>query len=190
MRTRVPPGRGARHPDGHRPGGGRAGNVAPEDDPERRAYPIVTDLATFAELVPLDHGLCVINTLRGDGSIQSSVVNAGVLEHPLRGGQVVGLVATGGSRKLHNLRAEPRTTIVARAGWRWATVEGHAEIIGPDDPHPDVDSEALRLVLRDIFRAAGGTHDDWDTYDRAMAEQQRAAVLIVPRRAYTNPQSS
>jgi hypothetical protein len=37
----------------------------------------VTDLA---ELVPLDHGLCVVNTLRGDGSIQSSVVNAGVLE--------------------------------------------------------------------------------------------------------------
>lgn len=38
--------------------------------------------------------------------------------------QVVGLVATGGSGKLHNLRAEPRATIVARAGWRWATVEG------------------------------------------------------------------
>lgn len=158
--------------------------------PERKAYPIVTDLAAFAELVPLDHGLCVINTVRGDGSVQSSVVNAGVLEHPLRGGQVVGLVATGGSRKLHNLRAEPRVTIVARAGWRWATVEGDAEIIGPDDPHPDVDGDALRLLLRDIFRAAGGTHDDWDAYDRVMAEQRRAAVLIAPRRIYTNPQTS
>jgi PPOX class probable F420-dependent enzyme len=157
--------------------------------PGEKGYPIVTDLAAFAELVPLDHGLCVINTLRGDGSVQSSVVNAGVLEHPLRGGQIVGLVATGGSRKLHNLRAEPRATIVARAGWRWATVEGDAEIIGPDDPHPDVDSEALRLLLQDIFRAAGGTHDDWDTYDRVMAEERRAAVLIAPRRAYTNPQT-
>jgi PPOX class probable F420-dependent enzyme len=149
----------------------------------------MTELAAFAELVPLDHGLCVVSTLRGDGSAQSSVVNAGVLEHPLQGGQVVGLVATGGSRKLHNLRADPRATIVARAGWRWATVEGDAGIIGPDDPHPAVDSEALRLLLRDIFRAAGGTHDDWDTYDRAMAEQRRAAVLITPRRLYTNPQS-
>jgi hypothetical protein len=62
--------------------------------------------------------------------------------------------------------------------------------VGPDDPHPDVDSEALRLLLRTIFRAAGGTHDDWDTYDRVMAEQRRAAVLITPRRVYTNPQTS
>ena len=150
----------------------------------------MADLATFAGLVPLDHGLCVISTVRGDGSIQSSVVNAGVLEHPLRAGQVVGLVAIGGSHKLRNLRAQPRATIVARAGWQWATVEGDAEIIGPDDPHPDVDGDALRLLLRDIFRAAGGTHDDWDTYDRVMAAQRRAAVLIAPRRVYANPQTS
>jgi PPOX class probable F420-dependent enzyme len=156
----------------------------------RKVHPVVTDLAAFAELVPLDHGLCVINTLRVDGSIQSSVVNAGLLEHPLRGGQVVALVATGGSRKLHNLRAEPRATIVVRAGWRWATVEGDAEIIGPDDPHPDVGDDELRMLLRDIFRAAGGTHDDWDTYDRVMAEERRAAVLLAPRRVYANPSTS
>ena len=150
----------------------------------------MTDLATFAELVPLDHGLCVLNTVRRNGSVQSSVVNAGIVEHPLRAGQAVGLVAIGGSRKLHNLRAEPRATIVARAGWRWATIEGDAEIIGPDDPHPDVDSEALRLLLRDIYSAAGGTHDDWDTYDRVMAQERRAAVLIAPRRLYANPQTS
>ena len=149
----------------------------------------MTDLAAFAALVPADHGLCVLSTSRGDGTIQSSVVNAGVLEHPWRGGEVVGLVAIGGSRKLRHLRAEPRATIVARAGWRWATVEGEAEIIGPDDPRPGVDGEALRLLLRDIFRAAGGTHDDWDTYDRVMAEERRAAVLISPRRVYANPRA-
>ncbi|MQA79682.1 MAG: TIGR03618 family F420-dependent PPOX class oxidoreductase [Streptosporangiales bacterium] len=170
--------------------GNLSGSPSTEDEPERRAYAIVTDLAAFAELVPLDHGLCVINTLRGDGTVQSSVVNAGVLQHPQRAGRVVGLVATGGSRKLRNLRAQPRATIVVRAGWRWATVEGDTEIVGPDDPYPDVDSEALRLMLRDIFRAAGGTHDDWDTYDRAMAEERRAAVLIAPHRIYTNPQTS
>jgi PPOX class probable F420-dependent enzyme len=147
----------------------------------------MTDLAAFAELVPLDHGLCVVSTVRRDGSIQSSVVNAGVLEHPVGGGPVVGLVATGGSRKLDHLRADPRTTIVARAGWRWATVEGRAEIFGPDDPHPDLDGEALRLLLRHVFMAAGGTHEDFDAYDRAMAEERRAAVLITPHRVYTNP---
>ena len=67
----------------------------------------MTDLSTFAELASVDHGLCVFSTLRGD-------VNAGVLQHPLTGVQVVGLVATGAARKLRNLRADPRATIVAR----------------------------------------------------------------------------
>jgi PPOX class probable F420-dependent enzyme len=147
----------------------------------------MTDISAFAELLPMDHGLCVVTTLRGDGSAQSSVVNAGVLPHPLTGEQVVGLVAIGGARKLDNMRADPRVTIVARAGWQWATVEGDAQIVGPDDPHPDVDAEALKTLLRDIFRSAGGTHDDWDTYDRVMAEERRAAVLVAPRRTYTNP---
>jgi len=147
----------------------------------------VSDLSAFAELVPLDHGLCVLGTLRGDGSVHATVVNAGVVEHPLTGASLIGLVAAGGSRKLRNLRADRRATIVARAGWQWSAVEGTAEIIGPDDPHPDIDGEALRLVLRDIFSAAGGTHDDWDSYDRVMADERRAAVLVTPVRAYSNP---
>jgi PPOX class probable F420-dependent enzyme len=147
----------------------------------------MADLSQFAELVPLDHGLCVFTTLRGDGTAQATVVNAGVLQHPLTRVQVVGLVAAGRSRKLAHLRADPRATIVARAGWRWATVEGTAEIVGPDDPQTDVDGEGLRLLLQEIFRAAGGTHDDWDTFDRVMADERRAAVLLVPRRIYTNP---
>lgn len=147
----------------------------------------MTDLSAFAELVTLDHGLCVVSTLRVDGSAQATVVNAGVLPHPITGAQVVGLVAAGGARKLHYLRADPRATIVVRAGWRWATAEGTAEIIGPDDPHPDVDGEALRLLLQDIFRAAGGTHEDWDAYDRAMVDERRAAVLLAPNRTYMNP---
>ena len=94
----------------------------------------MTDVSAFAELVSLDHGLCVLSTLRRDGSVQASVVNAGVLPHPLTGVQVVALVAVGGARKLHNLRADPRATIVARAGWQWAAVEGDAEIIGTRRP--------------------------------------------------------
>jgi PPOX class probable F420-dependent enzyme len=147
----------------------------------------MADVSAFADLIPLDHGLCMLSTLRPDGSVQASVVNAGVLPHPLTGERVVGLVAIGGGRKLSNLRADPRATIVARAGWQWAAVEGDAQLIGPDDPHPDVDAEALRVLLRDIFTAAGGTHEDFDTYDRVMAEQRRVAVLLTPRRVYTNP---
>ncbi|KUI40410.1 TIGR03618 family F420-dependent PPOX class oxidoreductase [Mycobacterium sp. GA-2829] len=144
----------------------------------------MADLTAFTGLLARDHGLCVVSTLRRDGSIQSTVVNAGVLAHPVTATPVVGLVAVGGSLKLRNLRADPRATIAARAGWQWATVEGRAELIGPDDPHPEVD---LRKLLRDVFTAAGGTHDDWDTYDRVMAEERRTAVLVAPQRVYTNP---
>jgi PPOX class probable F420-dependent enzyme len=147
----------------------------------------VTELAAFAALVPLEHGLCVLATTRPDGTVQASVVNAGVLRHPVTGAEVVGLVAAGGTRKVRNLRADPRATIVVRAGWQWATVEGTVEIIGPDDPRAGVDGDGLRVLLRDVFRAAGGTHDDWDAYDRAMADERRAAVLVTPTRTYTNP---
>jgi PPOX class probable F420-dependent enzyme len=147
----------------------------------------MSDLPAFAELAAKDQGLVVFTTLRRDGSAQASVVNAGILAHPLTDEPVVGLVAIGGARKLAHLRADPRTTVVARAGWQWATVEGPAQLIGPDDPHPDVDDERLRLLLREIFTAAGGSHDDWDTYDRVMREERRTAVLIPPTRVYTNP---
>lgn len=154
--------------------------------PTGEGIPLVTDISAFADLVPLDHGLCVLSTARADGSVQSSVVNAGVLPHPLTGVTAVGLVAVGGTRKLRNLRADPRATIVVRAGWRWAAVEGAADLLGPDDPHPSVSPEDLRLLLRSIFSAAGGTHDDWETYDRVMAEERRTAVLITPSRTYAN----
>ena len=144
----------------------------------------MTDLAGFARLVTRDHGLCVVSTLRGDCTIQSSVVNAGVLDHPVTGRPVVGLVARGGSRKLANLRARPQATVVARAGWEWAAAEGPAELAGPGDPLPGIDAEALRVLLRAVFTAAGGSHDDWATYDGVMAAERRTAVLVEPRRVY------
>jgi PPOX class probable F420-dependent enzyme len=146
----------------------------------------MTSIADFAALVPGDHGLCVVSTLRGDGTIQSSVVNAGVLAHPVTGAQVVALVARGGSIKLANLRARPRATIVVRAGWQWAAAEGPAEIAGPDDPLPGFDPAQLAALLRGVFTAAGGTHDDWPTYDHVMAEERRAAALITPDRVYSS----
>lgn len=144
----------------------------------------MTDLARFAELVSLDHGLSVVVTLRADHSPHTTVVNAGVLPHPLTGDRTVAFVTAGGTRKLAHLRADPTIVVVVRAGWQWTAVEGRAQLIGPDDPHPAVDGEGLRLLLRDIFSAAGGTHDDWDTYDRVMREERRTAVLVAPTRIY------
>lgn len=147
----------------------------------------MADLTDFARLVPRDHGLCVVSTLRPDGTIQASVVNAGVLSHPVTGQPVVGFVARGGTRKLANLRARRQANVVIRAAWEWAAAEGPAELAGPDDPMPGIGAERLRLLLREIFTAAGGTHDDWDTYDSVMAAERRAAVLLSPQRVYANP---
>jgi PPOX class probable F420-dependent enzyme len=144
----------------------------------------MSDLEAFAKLVPLDNGLVVVSTARADGSVQSSVVNAGVLDHPVTGRPVVGFVAAGGSHRLTNLRARPRATVVIRAGWQWAGVEGPVELAGPDDPLEGIDGERLRVLLRDIFTAAGGSHDDWDEYDRIMATERRVAVLVDPERVY------
>jgi PPOX class probable F420-dependent enzyme len=141
-----------------------------------------TTLASAWELSRKDSGLAVVSTLRADGTIQASLVNTGIVE---RGEPLLGFV-TYGRVKLANLRARPQVTATFRAGWQWATVEGRAELIGPDDPRPGVDAEALRLLLREIFEAAGGTHDDWSEYDRVMREQRRTAVLITPSRAYGN----
>jgi PPOX class probable F420-dependent enzyme len=147
----------------------------------------MTDLSLFENLVPLDHGLSVVVTRRADQTPQATVVNAGVVSHPLTGDRVVGFVSAGGSRKLGHLRVDPTTVVTVRAGWQWATIEGSAQLIGPDDPHPEVDDERLRLLLRDVFTAAGGTHDDWATYDRVMREERRVAVFVTPTRAYSNP---
>ena len=147
---------------------------------------VVSDLSAFANFVPQDHGLVVVSTSRANGTIQSSVVNAGVLDHPVTGQPVVAFVAAGSSRRLDNLRARPQTTVVIRAGWRWAAVEGSVELAGPDDPLPGVDPDRLPALLRDIFTAAGGTHEDWDEYDRVMAAERRVAVLVTAARTYGN----
>jgi hypothetical protein len=109
-----------------------------------------------------------------------------VLSHPVTGAQVVGLVARGQARKLGYLRARPRATVVLRAGWQWAAAEGPAELAGPADVLHGIGAERLRVLLREIFVAAGGSHDDWDAYDRVMAEEGRTAVLIRPERVYSS----
>jgi PPOX class probable F420-dependent enzyme len=144
----------------------------------------MANLSSVAALASEDHGLAVISTLRADGTIQSSLVNAGVMDHPFKAQTPVVAFVTYGKVKLGNLRARPQITASFRSGWRWATVEGRAELIGPDDPHPQVDEERLRVLLREVFQGAGGTHDDWDEYDRVMREQGRTAVFIEPTRVY------
>jgi PPOX class probable F420-dependent enzyme len=146
----------------------------------------VDELEELGRFVADEHGLVVVSTARPDGSVLSSVVNAGVMPHPIDGGPVVAFVSRGGAARLAHIRAGAPVTVTVRRGWAWHGVTGHAALIGPDDPNPAVDAERLRMLLRAVFAAAGGTHDDWDTYDRVMADERRVAVFVHPERLTGN----
>jgi 6-phosphogluconolactonase (cycloisomerase 2 family) len=49
----------------------------------------VTDLDDVRSLIRRDHGLAVVAVPRDDGTVGASVVNAGVLAHPVDGSQAV-----------------------------------------------------------------------------------------------------
>jgi PPOX class probable F420-dependent enzyme len=143
----------------------------------------MTTLQDAVALAEADQGLSVVSTVRADATIHSTLVNAGIINHPETGDTVLAFVSAGKIRHA-NLRARPQITATFRRGWRYATVEGRAEIAGLDDPHAWLDAERLRLLLREIFTAAGGTHDNWADFDDTMLAERRAAVLIQPTHIY------
>jgi PPOX class probable F420-dependent enzyme len=145
----------------------------------------MTTLSEAAEIGSRGGYLAVISTVRADATIQTSLVSAGVLADPWSGEDVVGFV-TYGKAKLANLRVRPQVTVTFRAGYQWAAVEGRATLVGPDDLPAGVDDERLRLLRREVFTAAGGTHDNWAEYDRVMAAERRTVALVTPSRVYSN----
>ncbi len=118
----------------------------------------------------------VVTTIGRSGLPQATIVRAGPYEGTMA------FVVRGGTVKLANLKRDDRCTVlVAKPDWtRYATVEGRAATHRQDN----TDGEELRLLLRRVFAAAGGTHSDWEEYDRVMREEQRAVVLVTPERVY------
>src|SRR5437660_912603 len=117
----------------------------------------MADLDLVKRLGAGDHGLVVVAVARPNKTVNTSVVNAGVLDDPDSGKPCVGLVARGNAKKIGYIRASGRAAVVFRAGWEWATVEGPARVVERDGR----DAGDYATLLRDIFTAAGGTHDDW-----------------------------
>ena len=144
------------------------------------------DLELVRRLSAADQGLAIISTTRPDGSVQSSLVNAGVFDHPVTKEPTVAFVARGDAYKLKLMASSGRANAVFRAGWQWVSVEGPIDVIGPDHPRAEFPPDGIPQLLRDIFTAAGGSHDNWAEYDRVMAEEHRTAVFISPARITTN----
>jgi hypothetical protein len=144
-------------------------------------------LRRVAQLAGAERWLAVLVTKRPDGEPGTSLVNAGILAHPVTGETVVAFVCRGRTAKLTNLRVNPVATLVFRSGWEWIAATGRVDLVGPDDVLPGLDSAAIPRLLRDIFAAAGGSHPDLDEYDRVMREERRTAALLHPARFTTNP---
>ncbi|GAA3560364.1 pyridoxamine 5'-phosphate oxidase family protein [Amycolatopsis ultiminotia] len=143
---------------------------------------MTTDLETVRALSLQENGLATIATTRADGTVHSTVVNAGIHPDPVTGAPSVAFVARGDARKLALLRRSGHATVTFRRGWHWASVTGRTHLLGPDDPDPGFPAADLPALLREVFKSATGTHDDWAEYDRVMAAERRAAVFVTADR--------
>jgi hypothetical protein len=147
----------------------------------------MTELSDVRELAQASGFLGVFSTVRPDGTVHSSLVSAGIIDDPSTGQPCVGVVVGGGAKKLEFLRRSGRATVLFKDGWLWAAVEGPVRLEGPDDPASDGSDRAVPDVVRAVYQAAGGSHDDWDEFDRVMAEDRRCAVFITTDRLSSNP---
>ena len=73
-----------------------------------------------------------------------------------------------------------------RHGADWVAAEGQATLVGPRDPMEGFGSARLAKLIRAVFVAAGGTHQDWEEFDRVMEAEGRTAVLVNPERTSSN----
>ena len=146
----------------------------------------MADLDVVKKFLADENGLATVSTTQADGRVLSSIINCGVMDHPVTGAPCVALVSRGGAARLGHIRRGSQVTVAARRGWAWRSVTGPADIIGPDDLPHGYESDQLRLLLREVFQAATGTHDDYDEYDRAMLDDRRAAVFVEADRVLGN----
>ena len=118
----------------------------------------------------------VLTTFRRNGAAQMSIVTAG----PFREG--VAFTTTADRAKLGNLKRDGRCTLLVSqdSWWGFIVLEGHAEILSPEN----TDAEGLKQTLRDVYRSIAGEHPDWDEYDQAMRDEHRSAIIVIPDRVY------
>lgn len=120
----------------------------------------------------------VVTTTQKNGAAHDSIVVCGHYQ-----GKMIFVSVRGNSRKVYNLRRDPRCTVLGVSDdWRsYVVVEGQAQLMD----YGNTNDEELRVHLRDAFRACGGgEHPDWDEYDQAMHKQDAVMVLVSPDTVY------
>ena len=147
----------------------------------------MSDIEIFSNYLSEETGLATVSTTQVDGRVLSSVVNCGMIEHPLTGDVCVAFVSGSKATRLKHIDRGSQVTISVRRGWAWSSATGTADLIRPEKQPEGIDTEQMRLLLREVFHAAGGVHDDLEEYDRAMAQEKRVVVCVTPERILGNP---
>lgn len=147
----------------------------------------MSDIEIFTNYLSEETGLATVSTTQADGRVLSSVVNCGMIKHPLTGDTCVAFVSGSKAARLRHIDRGSQVTVNVRRGWIWSSVTGPADLIRPESLPESIDAEQMRLLLREVFHAAGGVHDDLEEYDRAMAQEERVVVCITPKRILGNP---
>ena len=147
----------------------------------------MSDIEKVKNHLAEETGLATVSTTQADGRVLSSVVNCGIVEHPIKGETCVAFVSSGKAARLKHIDRGSQVTISIRRGWTWSSVTGPADLIRPENLPDSIDTEKMRLLLREVFHAAGGVHDDLEEYDRAMAEEGRVVICVIPERILGNP---
>jgi PPOX class probable F420-dependent enzyme len=131
----------------------------------------------FLELLG-DRGRATLATIKKNGRPQLSVINYAF--DPAE--QVIRISLTGDRAKTHNLRRDPRVSLMVQPEtYKYAVYDGDAELT-PVAESPD-DATVEELV--ELYRAASGQeHPDWDEYRAAMVADKRLVLRIRVTHAY------
>jgi len=131
----------------------------------------------FTELLG-ERGRGTLATIKKDGRPQLSVINYAFDAAE----RVIRVSITDNRAKTHNLRRDPRATLMVQPEmYKYAVYDGDAELSAvakaPDD-------EAVEELIA-LYRAASGKeHPDWDEYRAAMVADQRLVLRIRITHAY------
>ena len=89
----------------------------------------MSDIEKVKNHLAEETGLATVSTTQADGRVLSSVVNCGIVEHPIKGETCVAFVSSGKAARLKHIDRGSQVTISIRRGWTWSSVTGHADLI-------------------------------------------------------------